>query len=133
MSTRKQTIKEFIQKTDFFNKLRAAIEVLEQSDCRVFEGLQSQGACDIAVLFDRDSVHLVVRNVQAGLHVLPNPEFLEPNENPMAFLEQKEPVVPEVPKRDLTVDEMNNIVKVTDEALEKADKKLNWKKRVAKK
>ena len=83
-----EPIGQFVKRTDFMAKLRAALEDIEQGQgFGVFEGLQVRGNCAVAMSFDGVSVRVAAVNVR--------PEVRAKTEAPI----QKPETIEKIPER----------------------------------
>ena len=66
----REPIAQFVKRTDFMSKFRAALEDVEQGQCfDVFEGLQFRGNCSLTLSFDGVTVRLASNNVRTEVRV----------------------------------------------------------------
>jgi hypothetical protein len=78
-----EPIGQFVKRTDFMAKLRAALEDIEQGQgFGVFEGLQVRGNCVVTLSFDGVSVRVAAVNVRPEVRAKTEAQFqkTEPTE-----------------------------------------------------
>ncbi len=86
-----EPITQFVKRTDFMAKLRAALEDVEQGQAfGIFEGLQRRGNCALTLSFDGVSVRLAPFDVRPEVRARIEAQQ-KPEPQPEKSLERRKP------------------------------------------